>query len=436
MPKKQAWVVAVDMGYGHQRAAYPLKDIAYDRIITANSDKIITPREKKSWKRFQRWYEGLSRFSSFPVIGKIVWHIYDYFQSIAPFYPFRDLSRPNAGCLYVEGLIRQGLLNSIVEYSKRKKIPFVSTFFGTSIAAAYANLRDVYCVVTDTDINRAWVPRYPKRDKLFYLTPTERATKRLIAYGVAKEDIFFTGFPLPKENVGRSLEILRKDLGQRLPNLDPKEKFLKEYDEVIKKHLGNHYSTRANHPLTVTFSVGGAGCQKEIGAAILHGLQKEIRSHKIRVNLVAGTVPEIEQYFISHATELNLAKEIGRYVNILCVLDKKSYFMQFNELLHTTDILWTKPSELCFYVALGIPLIIAPPVGSHEILNKKWLVTMGAGIEQDSPFYAGEWLFELLNSGVLAKAAWQGFTCAPKYGTYNIERVIFAKNKKNLKFKY
>ena len=26
---KRAWVVAADMGYGHQRTAYPLKDIAF-----------------------------------------------------------------------------------------------------------------------------------------------------------------------------------------------------------------------------------------------------------------------------------------------------------------------------------------------------------------------------------------------------------------------
>ena len=47
--KNKAWLISVDMGYGHQRAAYPLKDIAYERIITANSDKIITPKEKKKW---------------------------------------------------------------------------------------------------------------------------------------------------------------------------------------------------------------------------------------------------------------------------------------------------------------------------------------------------------------------------------------------------
>ena len=34
----QAWVVAVDMGYGHQRAAYPFRDIAYEGIITGVTD--------------------------------------------------------------------------------------------------------------------------------------------------------------------------------------------------------------------------------------------------------------------------------------------------------------------------------------------------------------------------------------------------------------
>ena len=31
---KKAWVVSADMGYGHQRAVYPLKNIAEDGMIT------------------------------------------------------------------------------------------------------------------------------------------------------------------------------------------------------------------------------------------------------------------------------------------------------------------------------------------------------------------------------------------------------------------
>ena len=47
------------------------------------------------------------------------------------------------------------------------------------------------------------------------------------------------------------------------------------------------------------------------------------------------------------------------------------YFNTFNETLRETDILWTKPSELSFYAGLGIPIIIAPTIGSLEDFNKK-----------------------------------------------------------------
>ena len=53
--KKKAWVVTVDMGYGHQRASYPLKDIAYDRIVTANSDKLVTKEEKKKMEKISKF---------------------------------------------------------------------------------------------------------------------------------------------------------------------------------------------------------------------------------------------------------------------------------------------------------------------------------------------------------------------------------------------
>jgi hypothetical protein len=46
MPRNEAWIVSVDMGYGHQRAAYPFRDIAFERIITANTDACVSPKER------------------------------------------------------------------------------------------------------------------------------------------------------------------------------------------------------------------------------------------------------------------------------------------------------------------------------------------------------------------------------------------------------
>ncbi len=39
----------------------------------------------------------------------------------------------------------------------------------------------------------------------------------------------------------------------------------------------------------------------------------------------------------------------------------EEYFAAFTQCMRTTDILWTKPSELSFYCGLGIPIIMAPP---------------------------------------------------------------------------
>ena len=67
----QAWVVAVDMGYGHQRAAYPFRDIAYEGIITANTGAMVDPVERRRWKALQGFYEGVSRVNKVPVVGPV-----------------------------------------------------------------------------------------------------------------------------------------------------------------------------------------------------------------------------------------------------------------------------------------------------------------------------------------------------------------------------
>src|SRR3989344_7880785 len=107
MRKKEgvAWVVSVDMGYGHQRAAYPLKDIAYERILTANSDKMISQDEKKLWEKSRSFYEFISRFKNIPILGKPAYAVFNLTQKISPLYPFRDLSLPNHGVLWLRNTI-------------------------------------------------------------------------------------------------------------------------------------------------------------------------------------------------------------------------------------------------------------------------------------------------------------------------------------------
>jgi hypothetical protein len=103
----------------------------------------------------------------------------------------------------------------------------------------------------------------------------------------------------------------------------------------------------------------------------------------------------------------------------------EEYFKKLNDALRTTDVLWTKPSELSFYVALGIPIILAPYIGPHEKLNRRWLHEIHAAIQPPGPLeYTHQWLFDLREKGRLAEAAWDGFLKGRKLGTYNIEKLI------------
>jgi hypothetical protein len=133
-----------------------------------------------------------------------------------------------------------------------------------------------------------------------------------------------------------------------------------------------------------------------------------------------GVRRELEKYFVDNIKHLKL----DGWVHLLSAYTIEEYFTVFNEALRETDILWTKPSELSFYAGLGIPIIIAPTIGSQEDFNKRWLLHTGAGLSQENPNYADQWFYDLLNGGDFAEAAMQGFMEIEKMGTYNIEKII------------
>lgn len=417
-------LVSVDMGYGHQRAAYPFIGSSCGGVITANNYKGASKAEIKIWENDRKNYEMISRFKKVPFLGNAIFSAMDYFQKIDPFYPRRDLSKTNIQQKVFFGKVKDGVGRNLIAELNKDPLPILTTFFVAVYFAEYYNYKgQVYCIICDADISRAWAPIDPSKSNTIYLAPNQRVKERLVLYGVKPENIYVTGFPLPKENIGENQEIVKEDLKKRLAVLDPNNAYREKYSELIESYLCPIKEIKkADRPFTLTFAVGGAGAQKELGKTILETLKNKLEDGKVRLNLVAGSRPEVYDFFVNLLKENFLHK--NKNVNIIYDKDKIEYFKKFNLALRTTDILWTKPSELSFYSGLGLPIIMAEPVGSQENYNRRWLLGIGAGVDSKNPIYLDEWLFDFLNSGWLAEAAMRGFLNAPKMGTYNIENII------------
>jgi len=425
---KKAWVVTVDMGYGHQRAAYPLRHLSpTSKVIVANNYEGIPAKDQKIWRNSRRFYEYVSRLTGIPYIGQKLFDFYDHLQAIASFYPRRDLSRPNWTSLQIYHMIHKGWGKDLIDYLNQKNIPLITTFFVVAFFAEEHKYKgDIYCVICDADISRSWVALNPQKSRIKYFASCRRVVDRLKLYGVKSENIFLTGFPLPEENLGPGLKILKADLAERIINLDPERRYRDKYEGTVRDRLqGMNLHERHRHPLTLTFAVGGAGAQRKLASDILYSLKKKLLNKEINLNLVAGVRNDVYIYFRDLIKHLGLSKVFGHNLHILFSVDKDDYFTQLNDCLRTSDILWTKPSELVFYSALGLPIIMAPSVGSQEDFNRTWLKTIGAGISQNDPRYTDEWLFDWIRSGWLAEAAMAGFLDQRQFGVQNIEDILF-----------
>ena len=423
------------MGYGHSRAAEPLKDLAYKgSIITANNYEGIPDTDRKIWKKSEASYYFVSRLRDRGWWGKLAFNFFDRVQGIRSFYPRRDEFKPSLQLKQMYAIIKGGWGRDLIERLAKVPIPLITTFFTAAhMAEHWRYPGPIYVILTDADISRAWAPLAPPVSNVFYLAPTSRAALRLERfYGVHQEKIFVTGFPLPKELIGPRETIVRSDTLRRIDVLDPKGVFRKSHGPLIKKYLGAAVPQhRHERPVSVTYVVGGAGAQAAIGTSALRSLAPLIREKKVRLNLVAGIHGDIAEAFHKEVhSVMRVLRCDEEMVKILQARTKERYFALFNETLRETDVLWTKPSELSFYAGLGIPIIIAPPLGAQERKNRGWLVTMGAGLDEFDSRYAHEWLPDLVLSGRLAEAALQGFIKIRRNAVERIGEIISSAGQK------
>jgi hypothetical protein len=412
------------MGLGHQRAAHPLAHLAEGGVMVAGAPGTTDPDEARFWHQITWSYEVLSRTKALPIAGRVLYGALERILRIPPFYPLRDLSHPSFNNYIVDHLIRRGLGRSLVARVRAHPLPVIATFYAPALVADQAGLDEVSCVICDADLNRVWVASDVARSRIRYFAPCGSVRRRLRQYGVPDERIFITGFPLPRENIGGpGMETLKADLIARLGRLDPRGRFTGAYGATVASLLGAP-PTPSSGRVTIAFAVGGAGAQVEIGLQIADSLKPDILDGRYRLILIAGVNRVVERMFREHLARIGLEQTVGDGVIVVREDTRPAYFDRFNALMRETDILWTKPSELSFYTGLGIPIVMAPPIGPQESRNERWLLDKGCAFPQDTPSLAREWLADLLADGLFAERAMDGFIKNRRLGVYKIEEVL------------
>lgn len=410
------------IGYGHFRAAYPLRE--FSKLIRADDYEGISRKDRAIWKLLSSGYLGVSRTAELPIIGKLAFLSFDYFQRVPKFYPRRDLSRPNAALLFIYGLLRTGFGKDLIRKLSKDPLPLIATYFIPAfMAERYGYPGEIYCLVCDADIARTWAPLKPRISRIKYLAPTERVVERLKDYGVREENITLTGFPLPLELIGEDMSVLKEDFSKRLPNLDPRGIFIERYSSVLKEKLGG-IPESSDHPLTIMFSVGGTGVQAGLGVKLMKKLKGMLDRKEISLIISVGTRRKLRDYYSQWIDRLGLKDSFGDSIRLIFNESLEGYADEFNSSLRKIDILWTKPSELSFYAALGIPILASDPIGSHEVSNLRWLIKGGYGIAQADPDYFEQWFFDWLRSGYFAEKAIGGFLELEKMGALRVRDAV------------
>jgi hypothetical protein len=413
-------IVAVEMGYGHLRAAHTLAELFGTEITRMDLPPIAGQIETRAWRATRQFYNVLSRACELPVAGRAARNMLEKITKIMPLQAHSTNEPANLFTHLAEGLTRTVIGQQFRAVACSAEQPILATYPVAALAASHVSPAQVFCLTTDTDLNRAWAPANAAQASIIYFASVKRVAERLLSFGVPAHKIHVTGFPLPAKLVAQA----QPALARRLHRLDPTFVFRKRASESIVDILRDSAAPSISQPISITVAIGGAGAQTRQAAQLVRSLKEQVASGKMRLTLVAGMRPEVAGILREVVQSAGLEPHIGNGIEILHAADWKDYFQRFEDCLSNTDLLWTKPSELVFYAALGLPLLLAPPVGGQEHANRDWLLSNGAAIDAGDPAALGQRIEKLLSSGELCRIAWNAYFRLDRNGSDRIVELV------------
>ena len=339
----------IRMGFGHYRismaiasAANSLGYVPY--WMDLNSYKQTTCTKVISAQN--DLYSKGSRISQkSKLFNKIVWEPLNYEG-------FRKLSYNSADQKNAE-------LMAPVYKNVPKDIPVVATHVWPAQAAIHAGMKNVVNAIPDN-----WPMALHFAEGSIHTVQTHYAYQGYrILNGMAGDKVLN---PMPEESL--------KYVGHYIDH-----ELVSNIEEDCRKRIERKESGK---PMRFLLTIGGAGAQKEIFAAIINELMPDIRNKKAALYVNIGDyqnvwedlkkmVSGIESIAKTHFNDWNETRRFCEDalegdvegIHLFCHENIFEAVYATNLLMRSCDVLVTKPSELAFY---PVPKLFIKRIGGHE----------------------------------------------------------------------
>jgi len=404
-------------------AARALADHLGTDVLTIGTESWSDPAEVGLWHQARELDERARNGGRFPW-ARTIGALLGLPGPLAPLQPGIDLSAPDRASRRLDSLVAAGLARGFAGRLRRGGPPLVTTHAPLAVAVERTSTARVFCVVTDNDLPRHWAPLMASKSNLQYLVPSRRAFDRLCAYGVMRGNVHYTGIPLHPRLLGDAeLPVTKANLAARLLRLDPGRAFLDLHEDAIARRLGPLPGPAAVMPPLVTVVVDGAGARRRQALRTARELLPQVDSGRLRLAILSdcrSSTAEAVELELHRPDSGALARLGVRVATLDYTGDGRGGMF---DLLGESDVLWTRPSELVFLAALGLPLLITACDGPYETATRRWAVHRGAAKTWTGDL-GGEQIARWLADGTLAESAWAGFRKLPKRGLFRIEELV------------
>lgn len=353
----------IRMGFGHYRISMAMASAARSLGYTPYWMDLNSYRETTCTKVIgaqNELYSLGSRLSKNPIFNRLVWEPMNYEG-------FRALS-------YNASDQKNAELMAAVYRNIPKELPVIGTHVWPAQAAVHAGMKYVVNAIPDNwpmalHLAEGSVHTIQCRNSYMGYRILNGMSKSKVNQPMPADSLFYTGHYVDHELVTN----IAHDCAQRLAR------------------------QQKGAPMRFLLTIGGAGAQKEIFAAIIRYLLPYVREGKAALYVNVGDyrnvwdelvreIPEMQSYACEHFNDWEQTQRFAAYA-----LDETKTVSGIhgfwhanifeavyctNLLMRSCDVLVTKPSELAFY---PVPKLFIRRVGKHEMWGAIHSAEVGDG---------------------------------------------------------